>query len=379
MRFLIAGGVLLLLGLSLAEYTRRNPQKKDTVSATDGSGDSTGDSAGDAKGDPRKKWPKAMATLLELDAPGTDSPAAPAAEFTALLGKPTDAALAGYAPLTGGPFSAHHLSGGFNSALFVMDAQGKSALVRVESGEAPKVLFVRDQPITALDVDGSTAFFASGGVVGATLARGGEPVTVRARFKNATVTSLAASGDTLVLTLMPKDADPKSTDAVGAVVSLTGSGELSLIASEVERPRAAQTDGKDAWWISSAGSLWRGALDGSFSSMLTDEADEPLALEGDALFFNSPRGSGPELRRIGRAGGNLQTLIAADVGQLTVTSGLVRFTTRGAGAGLLELTSGAEATKVLALPASGRGLAVGGTTVFFVTQGDDGRSVVWAK
>lgn len=373
MRFLIAGLVCLAIGLSFTEYTRRHPPKKDGEAST-----TTEPTTDD--GPKKPKWPPAVATLLELDEKGTDAPVA-SPELAALLTVPADAANAGFAPVVGGAFNAHHLAGGFGASLFVIDAQGKSGVVRAAPGEPAKLLFSRDTPITALDVDGSTLFFASNGLVGETLARGGEPVTVRARFKNATVTSIAAAGDTLVLTLMPKSADPMSTDAVGAVVALSSGGDLSLVASEVLRPRAAQTDGKDAWWVAGydPGGLWRGALDGAFSSQLVDKADEPVVLDGDSLYFRAPLGSGVELKRIGRAGGNLQSLITADVGHLTATSGLVRLTTTGAGAGLLELTSGAEATKLLAIPGASRGVAVGGTTLFLLTQGDDGRTVLWAK
>jgi hypothetical protein len=373
MRFLIAGLVCLAIGLSITEYTRRNPPGKEGEASQ---------TTPDAKDDgPKKpKWPAPVASLLELDAPGTDT-SGPSADFATLLTVPTDAAISGFSPVVGGTYSAHHLAGAFGASVFAIDAAGKSGIVRAEQGSPAKLLFVKDTPITALDVDGSTLFFASNGVVGETLARGGEPITVRARFKNATVTSIAASGDVLVLTVMPKSADPLSTDAVGAVVALSNTGELSLIASEVIRPRAAQTDGKDAWWIAGydPGALWRGALDGAFTSQLVDKADEPLLLDGDVLYFKAPLGTGTELKRVGRAGGNLASLITAEVGFVTATSGLIRFTTTGAGAGLLEMTSGAEATKLLALPAAGRGLAVGGTTLFFLTQGDDGRSILWAK
>ena len=372
MRFLIAGLVCLAIGISLTEYTRRNPPGA-TASSTTDDGAKTDDAA------KKPKWPKAVATLLELDAAGTDTPGN-SPELAALLTVPTDAPIAGYAPTVGGAFVAHHLSGGFGAALFAMESGGKSALVRVASGEPAKLLFSRNAPITALDVDGSTVFFAEGGLVGATLARGGEGITVRARFKNATVTSLSASGDTLVMTVLPKGTDPASTDAVGAVVSLSGSGELSLIASELVRPRGAQTDGKDAWWLAgSPSALWRGALDGAFTSQLADLADEPLVLEGDALYYRAPLGTGVEVKRIGRAGGGLQTIITADVSQLAVSSGFIRVATQGAGAALLEVIAGSDATKVLDLPATARGLAIGGTTVFLLTQGDDGRSVVWAK
>jgi hypothetical protein len=366
MRSLLAGLACLVIGIGITEYSRRHAAKADSTPA-------------DAAGHEKAKLPKEVATLLELEPAGTE-PNAASSELNAVLDTPHDAAVAGFTPVGSGAFNGHHLAGGFGAALFIIEAKGHSGLVRVEAGQAPKLLFERPGAMTALAVDGSTAFFAAGGLVASTLARGGESNQVRARFKNATVTSVAASGDTLVLTVLPKGLDPLSTDAVGAVVSLSSSGELSVIAQEQVRPRAAQTDGKDAYWIAGAPSgLWRGALDGAFSSQLNDTADEPLVLDGDSLFFRAPLGSGAELRRIGRAGGKLQTLITADVSQLASSSGLVRLATRGPGAGLLEMTTGSEPQKLMDLSTSARGLAVGGTTLFLMTQGDDGRTVVWAK
>jgi hypothetical protein len=368
MRILIAGLVCLLVGVGLTEYQRRHPpEAKDETTETK------------PDGTKKPKLPKEVAALLETDAPGTDTPAA-SPELAALLTTPEGAPVSGFSPVAGGTFVARQLAGGFGAALFVIDANGKSGLVRASSGEAPKLLFSRDTPITALAVDGSTVFFASNGVVGSTHARGGEAIDVRARFKNAAVTSLASSGDTVVATLMPKDVDPLSTDAVGAVVSINGAGEVTLIAQEQVRPRAANTDGKDAFWIAGFPSgLWRGALDGAFSSQLSDKADEPVSLDRDGVYFKAPLGSGAEVRRVGRAGGAQATIAAVDVSALVATSGLVRFTTTGATPKLMEVVAGAEPTEVLSLTGSPRGLAVGGTTLFVLTASDDGKHVLLAK
>lgn len=371
MRFLIAGLVCLALAIGLTEYTRRHPTTKTEPDATT--------EQGEAGGPKKPKLPKAVATLIELGEAGTEALETDAA-LAAVLEAPKAAPLSGFAPLTEGAFSVRGLAGGFGAALFVLDAGGKSGVVRVASGEPAKLLLSRKGSISALAVDGSTVFFAEGGLVASTHARGGEGLTVRARFKNATVTSLAASGDTLVLTLMPRDADPASSEAVGAVVALSSQNEVTVIAQDQVRPRAAQTDGKDAWWVSGFPSaLWRGGVDGAFSSQLTERADEPVALDRDALYFRAPLGAGPELKRIGRAGGNLQSVITADVGFVIAASGVVRLATLGAGAGLLEISGTTEATKLLALPGTARGLALGGTTLFFATQADDGRTTVWAK
>jgi hypothetical protein len=180
-----------------------------------------------------------------------------------------------------------------------------------------------------------------------------------------------------VATLIPKGSDPLSTDGVGAVVSINAEGTVSVIAQDQVRPRGARTDGKGAYWIAGyPPKLWRGALDGAFSSELYDTAEEPLQLDGDVVYFRSPLGSGTELKRIGRAGGNLQTIATGDVKALAVSSGLVRYATPEK---LFEVTSGAEPTELLTLNGSPRGVAVGGTTLFVLTQSDDGTATLRAK
>ncbi len=369
MRTLVAGLVCLLIGIGITEYTRRQGTKTDSPVTAEPA----------TPGKPSKPaLPRAVAELLETDAAGTDTPGQDA-DLAALLTVPTlDAA--GFPAVAGGTFEARELRGGFGAALFVIDVNGKSGLVRAAAGDAPKLLFARTGRIGAVAVDGSTVFFADGGLIGSTHARGGEGVTVRARFKNAVVTSLASSGDTVVATLMPKSADPVSTDAVGAVVSIDSSGEVSLIAQDQVRPHASQTDGKTAYWVAGFPSgLWRGALDGAFSSQLAEAAEEPIALDGDAVYFREALGSGVQLKRVGRAGGNMQVVATADVTGLVVSSGLVRFTTGGATPKLLEVTSGAEPTELLSLSGRVRGLALGGTTLFVLTTGEDGVSVLRAK
>lgn len=358
MRTLLAGLVCLAIGIGLTEYQRRHPKK------TDGTEEKT----------PEKKPAKATLPLLETDAAGSDTPG-PGSELQALLETPAPGDDK-FPVIAKGKFEARSLKGGFGAALFIIEAGGKAGVVRAASGEPAKVIFTRPG-LDALAVDGSTVFFAEGGLIGSTHARGEEGVTVRARFKNATVTSLAASGDTVVATLIPKGSDPLSTDGVGAVVSINAEGAVSLIAQDQVRPRGARTDGKGAYWIAGyPPKLWRGALDGAFSSELYDTAEEPLQLDGEVVYFRAPLGSGPELKRIGRAGGNLQTIATADVKALAVSSGLVRYATPEK---LFEVTSGAEPTELLTLTGSPRGVAVGGTTLFVLTQSDDGTATLRAK
>lgn len=370
MRLLVAGLVLLAFGIGLTEYTRR----------TGGPAAARGDASGGAKTPGRPALPKGVAALLETLPPGEDEPVAPDA-FSAKLATPHDVPGGGvFQGVAGGDFVARELRGGFNAALFVMDVGPASALVRAALSEQPQVLLARKGRIDALAVDGSTVFFSEGGVVAATHARGSEPVTVRARFKNARVTSLGTAGDTVVATLMPASADPLSTDPVGAVVAISSTGEVQLVAGEQVRPRDVQTDGKQCFWVAGYPSgLWRGALDGSFSSQLSDRAEGPLALDGDGVVFRAVQGSGTELRRVARAGGRLETLATAEVAWHVVSSGLVRFVTAGEPAKVFDVTQGAEPTPLAEVPATARGLALGGTTLFLLTGTDAGGAVLLAK
>ncbi len=368
MRFLVAGLVLLAFGIALTEYTRRT------------GGTAPASTTEQAPGTPGKPaLPKAVSALLETLPAGDDAPVAPDA-FSAKLEVPQAPAAGGFQALAGGDFVARELRGGFGAALFVMDVGGGSALVRAAPGEKPQVLLARQGRIDALAVDGSTVFFSEGGLVASTHARGDEAATVRVRFKNARVTSLATAGDTVVATLMPASADPVSTDAVGAVVAISGEGEVSLVASEQVRPRDVQTDGKGCFWVAGFPSgLWRGALDGAFSSQLSDRAEGPLALDGDAVLFRAVQGSGTELRRVARAGGRMETLATADVAWHVVSSGLVRFVTTGAPAKVFDVTQGAEPTELAAVPGAARGLALGGSSLFLLTGTDEGGAVLLAK
>lgn len=363
---LISGAVLFVLGVGLSEYQRRNPPAKHDDAADEAP-------AGTSKKAKKPKLSGAAEKLLETAPPGTEL-REQSAELQALLEAPTEPSVEGFEAVTAGRFEGRELRGGFGAALFVMDGPSGSAVVRAAQGEKAEVIASRKAPIDALAVDGSTVFFSSEGVVLQTFARGDEGLTVRARFPNAKVTSIAAAGDTLVLTLVPKDGDDD-----GLVVSLDANGEPTVVAKNQSQPRAARTDGKDAYWVAgSSPALWRGALDGAFSSQLVEPADAPVALDGDSVYFRAPLGTGNELRRVGRAGGKLTTLITADVGFLAVSSGLVRLATLGEGPGVLELTSADAAKKLLDIPGSARGLALSGTTLFLLSQGEDGRTVLRA-
>lgn len=370
MRFLAIGAALVVLAIALTEYTRRHPRSEEDKAQ--------GTSAADTKGPKKPALPAKVKALLETIEPGADTPGSPEA-FTGLFATPDLKPINGFAPITGGAFASRELRGGFGWAVFVVDHDRRSAIVRAAPGEPVKVLAARTARVASLWVDGSSVFFAEGGGVFSLSARGDEPVRVRARFANAVITSLAAVGDSVLVTLMPKDADPLETDAVGAVAKVDSDGSVTLIASEQTRPRDVTTDGKEAFWVSGYPSgLWRAALDGSFASRIAERADGPIAIDGDALVFRNPQSPSPEIRRMGRAGGNATTLASTDAEWLVVSTGLVRYTTPGVGQRLYEVTAGAQPTELLALPGGAKGLALGGTTLFVLISGD-GSTTLLAK
>jgi hypothetical protein len=362
MRFLVAGLVLILIGLTLTEYTRRNGAPSSETSSGD-----------DAKPGGKKKpaLPPKVAKLLELSAPDLSEGGAPAEATASLLAslKTEGPAVGGFSPLLSGDFHPRQLlASGFGYAVLAVDVGQGSALVRVESGTPAKALVTRARRITALTMDGSSLFFAEGSHVFATSARGETPLP-RLGFKNAVVTSLAASGDDLVVTLMPADA-ADADGPVGAVVRIDAAGEVTLLAADQVRPRAVVTDGKEAFWL--ADGAWRAGLDGSFSSRLAEDAKEPLALDGDALVL----GAKGELRRMSRAGGKQVTLAAADVAALVTSSGLVRYATAETPARLFEVTAGAEPTLVTPFNGPVSALALGGTTLFVLSTDAAGATLL---
>ena len=109
MRFLLAGLACLALGVGLTEYNRRHASKTDPTSAEPAD-------PGTPDGKKKPKYPKAVATLLETDVPGTDSPTA-SPELASSLSVPEGSAAAGFAPIAGGAFSARELRGGFGAAV----------------------------------------------------------------------------------------------------------------------------------------------------------------------------------------------------------------------------------------------------------------------
>lgn len=362
MRFLLAGAVLIVLGLSLTEYTRRSAQPASSTT-TEAAEDTT----------PKKKQlPPKLATLLELGTPDLAEPVAPADASLALLGtlKTDGAPIGGLTPLLTGDFTVRQLRAGFGYAIAAVDVGDGSALLRVEPGTPTKVIATRARRITALTLDASTLFFAEGGRV-YTLSARGDGLLPRAVLPNATVTSLAASGDDLLLAVTPPGQADTSTE--GAVVRLDAAGELTVLASDQARPRNLLTDGKEAFWL--ADGLWRAALDGAFASRIADGVQGPLVLDGDALVV----GAKDEVRRLSRAGGKAQVLAPFTAAALVTSSGLTRLATDEPAARLFDVTPGAEPTLSTTLTGPVSALALGGTTLFAVSKDAAGATVLLAK
>jgi hypothetical protein len=336
MRTLAAGLVLLILAIGLSEYARRHPRGPEEVAA-----------GAAAPANP----------LLETLAPAPDDGAASPEAFGALLATGGTAA-PGFVPVVHGAFAARRLVGGFGAVLFLVDAAGGTALVRAAVGEGGRVVAARKAKVGALHLDGSLAFFAQGSAVLSIGARGGEPVEVRARFKQARVSSLCAGGDTVFVTLRPvSDAD--ADGPTGAVARIERDGQVSLVAGQQTAPGAVACDAKDVFWVA-GGALWRAPRDGSYASRVAGDAAGPLVLDGDALLFLGTDGG---LRRVARAGGAPVAVAPAPVRDFVSVSGLVRYTTDQ---GLFEVTPGAEPRSLLAAEGGAQGVAVAGTSLYLL-------------
>ncbi len=354
MRFLLVGLALLALAVGLTEYDRRHPPAA-----------SDAPEHGPAA---KPELPASVKTLLATASPAPDvpGPAALVQEVQSKL-KPANAVVGGFTTVMTADLPARELRGGFGAVLFVVDLNGASAIVRAVAGESPKVVAARTGRVTAMQVDGSTVFFAEGGRVLSMSARGDEAPVVRVAFTGAKVTSLAPSGDTVFVTLMPVGPDPE-----GVVAKVESGGTVSLIASEQLTPHAVVADGKDVFWLAGASSsLFRAPVDGSFTSRLVEGAEGPLALDGDALVV----GAGGELKRTSRAGGTPVVLAKGPVEAISASSGLVRYLANG---GVYEVTAGAEPTELLKTNGTPTGVALGGTSLYVLVAADQ-TSMLFAK
>jgi hypothetical protein len=351
MRFLLLGLALLGLAVGLTEYDRRHPS-----------------AAHEATPDAKPEVPAGVKALLATTPPSPDvpGPASFAQEVQAKL-KPGTATVGGFTTVMTADLPARELRGGFGAVLFVVDLNGSSAIVRAVAGEGAKVVAARGAPITTMQVDGSTVFFAEGGRVLSMSARGDEAPVVRVQFSGARVTSLAPSGDTVFVTLMPLGPDPE-----GVVAKVESGGVVSLIAREQVKPHAVVADGKDVFWFAGASSaLFRAPLDGSFTSRVLEGADGPLALDGDGVVV----GVGSELKRTLRAGGTPVLLAKGPVDAVSASSGLVRYIANG---GVYEVTAGAEPTELLKTNETPTGVALGGTSLYVLVAAEQ-TSMLFAK
>ncbi len=353
MRFLLVGLVMLGLSVGLSEYDRRHPPAT-PVTTTES-----------AK---KPELPSGVKALLATTSPSADDPApAGSAQAVQALLKGSDAKVGGFSTVAEGAFQARELRGGFGAVLFVVDTQSGSAIVRAVAGEGAKVVAVRSQRITAMQVDGSTVFFAEGGRVLSMSARGDEGPVVRVSFTSARVTSLAPVGDTVYVTLLPTGPEPE-----GVVAKVESNGTVSLIASEQLKPHDVVADGKDVFWLAGGtSSLFRAPADGSFTSRVLEGADAPVALDGDALVARV----GETLSRVSRAGGTPMVLARVKADAIAVSSGLTRYSSNGA---VYEVTAGAEPTELLKASGTPVGVALGGLSLYVLVSTGSG-SALYAR
>lgn len=371
MRFLVAGLVLIVLGLAATEYTRRHPseEKKDGAKA-----------AKKVRNAPTA--PPTMTALAETEKPRADAPAADGVLDVQALATTSGEATPGFRPVLRGGVKARELLASPQGAVLALEKGGVTALTVASKDGALRVLTTRATPVASLavDVKASALVWAEGGQVKSVPLSGGEVKTLVA-FSRALVTSVAASGGVVVAALVPADGDPFAADPNGAVVSVDD-GDVKLLATEQIRPREVRFDGKDeAFFVAGYPSgLTRAALDGSFTARIAERADGPVALEPDAITYRAPLPNAPELRRGARGGGSVQTVAKVDAEWLAVQGGVVRYASTGIGPRLYEARAGDEAsTELAAIQGVAKGLAWSGDATWLVTMDDDGTTTLQVK
>lgn len=371
MRFLVAGLVLIALGVGLTEYTRRHPSETKKAEAT-----------GAKKVKAAPTAPPTMTALIETVAPAPDT-AAPTDTFDVESLRAAKGEVApGFSSLLRGAVKGRELRAIGDGVVVLLERTGASALVRVSRAGEPTVLSVRTEPVSSVTFDpkGDRLVWGEGGSVKSVAVSGGEVKTLLT-FARALVTSVAAHGGTVVAALVPRDGDPFAADPNGAVVSLVD-GEVKLIATEQIRPREVLFDGKDeAFFVAGYPSgLTRVALDGSFTARIAERADGPVALEPGAITYRFPQASSPELKRGGRSGGAVKTVARVDAEWLAVQDGAVRYTTTGIAPRLFEAKPDAETgVELAALKGAVKGLAWVGETTWLLTVDDEGLTTLQVK
>jgi hypothetical protein len=363
MRFLVAGLVLILAGIGVTEYSRRHPSE------------SKKNAGKGAKKVPNAPvTPPTMQALAETVGPAADS-AGDAQAFASVLQELSAAkgeAVTGFTSVLRGPIKARELRVAGDDAVVVLEKNGSTALVKVPASGTPAVLSVRTANVAAVVVEGSRVVWAEAGTVKSVPLAGGE-VKTHVAFVRALVTSVAASGSKLVVSLVPKDGDPFSSEPNGAVALVDGD-DVTLIATEQIRPREVLFDGKDeAFFVAGYPSgLTRASLDGSFTARIAERADGPVALETDGITYRFPQASAPELKRGARAGGAVKSIARVDAEWLAVHQGVARYTTTGISPRLYEGKPDAEPTELASIKGVVKGLAWSGTKTWLLTADDDG-------
>jgi hypothetical protein len=371
MRFLVAGLVLIVLGIGLTEYTRRHPSEEKKSGAK-----------GAKKVKNAPSAPPTMQALVETAAPAPDA-AAPKDSFDLqALVTSTGDATAGFTPVLRGTVKARELRATSDGVVLVLEKGGSTALVAVPAGGSPSVLTVRSGNVSAVTFDpkDKLVVWGEGGLVKAVPVGGGEVKTL-ASFVRALVTSVGAYGSKVVVSLVPKDGDPFSADPNGAVALVDGD-DVKLIALEQIRPREVVFDGKDdAFFVAGYPSgLTRAALDGSFTARIAERADGPIALESDGITWRSPQASSPELKRGARSGGAVKTVARVDVEWLAVQGGVARYTTAGIAPRLYEAKVGEDsAAELAAIKGVAKGLAWVGEKTWLLSADEDGVSTLQVK
>lgn len=363
MRLLIAGLVLIALGIGLTEYARRAEPAV------------AGATKKKKQGQPQAVTAPTTKALIETVAPEAVAPLELDGFSKAVVSLSSDTSADGLMTVLSGRFAVRALTSAETFAVAVIAVGEVTGLVRITPGAPVAALVARKNPITAVAVDGETVWWAEGSRVFALGPQGAmKPVT---QFAAASVVALAARGGTLVAALVPKEGDPFSTDASGAVVKLESTGTATLIGGELVRPHDVLLAGDDVFFVAGYPSaLVRASLDGTFSAQIAERADGPLAFDGEGLVHRLPQAGAPELRRVARAGGQAVTLARGEIDWVAAFAGQTWYTSVGIGARLYQVAPGQEPHELLAFKGVATGLAVVGARVVLSTANDDGTAFI---
>ncbi len=308
MRFLIAGLVMIGLGIGLSEWSVRHPPEK-----SDKKDPSTPKVA---------ETPKAISLeeLLKSETCGaevrdgsvmsaveqrvkvvTEKPGVAPEGTTALMGNEVFRGLA-----------AHE------KRAYVVVEEGKAGVQQGVLGVGPAggIAVTGSRPgISAIASWERTVYWAEEkGVFARTDGGDGAPRCL-VRLPNAKVTALAVNGESLVLAVVPKGTDPFSTDPVGAVLAvMPGREGVVVLATKLQRLSEVLTDGKRAFWVSGypSGVQTAGLTGDSTPSELAARGGGPLALAGDSLVFRLTTTGAPELMKVALEGGTAVSLAATE-------------------------------------------------------------------